>query len=83
MYSRVEKNIPNEEMQFLHLGDIYEGIETPQKWDDATETYILEENEEGVLLKIRVNTSEEFKDFFEEKFPVALSNVKHLSENQL
>lgn len=83
MYSKVEKNIPNEEMKFLHLGEIYEGVETPQQWGEATETYILEENEEGVLLKVFINTSEEFRAFFEDKFPTALSNVKHLSENQL
>ncbi len=83
MYSRVEKNIPNEEMKFLHLGEIYDGVETAQEWGEATETYILEENEEGVLLKIIINTSDEFKEFFEAKLPLALSNVKHLSENQL
>lgn len=33
MYSRVEKMIPNEEIKFLHLGEIYEGIEVPQDWE--------------------------------------------------
>ncbi|RNA63843.1 SRPBCC domain-containing protein [Chryseobacterium nematophagum] len=83
MYSRVEKNIPNKEMKFLHLGEIYDGVEVPQDWGEATEAYILEENEEGTLLKSKINTSDEFKSFFEEKFPVALGIVKNLSENQL
>lgn len=83
MYSRVEKIIPNEEIKFLHLGEIYEGIEVPKEWGNATESYFLEENDEGTLLKVNIQTLAEFKDFFEEKFPKALNIIKHLSENQL
>jgi len=83
MYSRVEKNIPNKEMKFLHLGEIYGGVETEQNWGEATERYILEEIPTGTILKIEIQTPEEFKDFFEEKFPNALGIVKNLSENQL
>ncbi|CAH0272269.1 SRPBCC domain-containing protein [Chryseobacterium sp. Bi04] len=83
MYSRVEKIIPNEEIKFLHLGEIYEGVEVAQNWGDATESYFLEEVEDGTLLIVKIQTPAEFKDFFEEKFPKALNIVKHLSENQL
>jgi len=83
MYSRVVKNIPNKEMIFLHLGEIYDGIETPQDWGDATESYLLEDTENGILLKCEIKASEEFKGFFEEHFPKALLNIKHLAENQL
>lgn len=82
MYSRVVKNIANTEMKFLHLGEIYDGIEVPQQWGEATEAYILEENEEGTQLMIRIQTPEEFKEFFEENFPKALGIIKNLSENQ-
>jgi hypothetical protein len=82
MYSRVVKNIANTEMKFLHLGEIYDGIEVPQQWGEATEAYILEENEEGTQLIIKIQTPEEFKEFFEEKFPKALGIIKNLSENQ-
>jgi uncharacterized protein YndB with AHSA1/START domain len=83
MYSRVIKVIPNETITFLHLGEIYEGIEVAQEWGDATEAYFLEENDEGTLLRTVINTPAEFKSFFEEKFPKAMNIVKHLSENQL
>ncbi|SEW08706.1 hypothetical protein SAMN05421841_0965 [Chryseobacterium wanjuense] len=82
MYSRVVKNIANTEMKFLHLGEIYDGIEVPQQWGEATEAYILDENEEGTQLIIKIQTPEEFKEFFEEKFPKALGIIKNLSENQ-
>jgi hypothetical protein len=83
MYSKIVNLIPNEEIVFLHLGEIYEGIETPRDWGEATEKYVLTENENITHLHVEINTSEEFRSFFEEKFPNALSNVKHLSENQL
>ncbi|MBL1220540.1 SRPBCC domain-containing protein [Chryseobacterium sp. L7] len=83
MFSRVEKNIPNKEIKFLHLGEIYGGVEKEQNWGDATEAYILQETETGTLLKIEINTPDEFQSFFEEKFPTALGIVKNLSENQL
>lgn len=83
MYSQIEKNIPEKIMKLLHLGEIFNGIEAPQDWGEATEAYILEENEEGTTLNVDIQTSEEFKSFFEEKFPNALRIIKNLSENQL
>lgn len=83
MFSKVVKNIPNKKMVFLHLGEIYSGIETPMDWGDATESYFLEGNDEETKLILEINTTEEFKSFFEEKIPQAIQNVKNLAENQL
>ncbi len=83
MYSKIVKLVPNEEIIFRHLGEIYEGIETPRNLGEATERYVLAEDENITHLEVEIQTTEEFKSFFEEKFPDALSNVKHLSENQL
>ena len=83
MYSKVLKNDPNKEMTFIHLGEIFDGVEVPQDWSDATESYILQETETGTKLTARINASEEFKGFFEDKFPAALQNVKNLAQNQL
>ncbi|WP_312075775.1 SRPBCC domain-containing protein [Chryseobacterium sp.] len=82
MFSKVVKNIPGKEMIFLHLGEIYSGIETPMDWGDATESWFLEGDEELTSLRLEINSSEEFKSFFEEKIPEAIQNVKNLSENQ-
>lgn len=83
MFSKIVALIPNQEIKFLHLGEIYNGVEAPQNWGEATERYILTEDENTTHLKVEIQTLEQFKSFFEEKFPDALSNVKHLSENQL
>ncbi|WBV53555.1 SRPBCC family protein [Chryseobacterium gambrini] len=83
MFSKIVELIPNQEIKFLHLGEIYNGVEAPQNWGETTERYILTEDENTTHLKVEIQTLEQFKSFFEEKFPDALSNVKHLSENQL
>ena len=82
-YSKIIKLIPNEEIIFLHLGEIYEGVEAPRDSEEAADKYILTENENTTHLEVEIQTTEESRAFFEEKFPDALSNVKHLSENQL
>ncbi|MCJ7932370.1 MAG: SRPBCC domain-containing protein [Chryseobacterium sp.] len=68
MYSRVVKVIPNEEITFLHLGEIYDGIEVSQDWGEATEAYFLKENEEGTLLRAEIQTPAEFKEFLKRNF---------------
>ncbi|MDC8104379.1 SRPBCC domain-containing protein [Chryseobacterium sp. PTM-20240506] len=83
MFSKVEKNVPNKEIRFLHLGEIVAGVEAPQEWGEATESYFLKETDEGTSLKCEIQTPEEFKGFFEEKFPKALEIIKNLSQNQL
>ena len=83
MYSKIVKKKAAEEMTFLHLGEIYDGVEVPQDWGEATESYFLKIKDDLTELTVTVNTSEEFKTFFEEHFPQALQNIKHLSENQL
>ncbi|MDE5491131.1 ATPase [Elizabethkingia meningoseptica] len=80
MYSRVEVNNPNKEIKFLHIGEIHSGVEKPQNWGEATESYILEKTENGTLLKGEIQTPSEFKGFFEDKFPKALKIVKSLAE---
>lgn len=82
MFSRVTKNVTNETMTFHHLGEIYDGVEVPQDWGDASETYSLSETENGTQLTIKANTPEEFVSFFEENIPKAIHIIKNLSENQ-
>lgn len=81
MYNFVEKNIPNKEMKFQHLGWIIEGEEAPQNGQNSEETYLLEETENGTLLKIEVNALDEFADFFTSNYPKMIEKVKQLAES--
>ena len=80
MYNLVEKNIPNKQLSMKHLGWILEGELSPQGWEDSTLDYILEPNENGTLLIGKVNSLDEFVDFFNSKYPKNFENIKHLAE---
>ena len=80
MYNLVEKNIPNKQLSMKHLGWILEGVLTPQNWEDSTLDYMLEPNENGTLLIGKVNSLDEFVDFFNSKYPKNFENIKNLAE---
>ncbi|HLF52706.1 SRPBCC domain-containing protein [Flavobacterium sp.] len=87
MYSKIEKSVPNTLMSFKHLGEVKDGQELPineetKKWTGAMENYLLEEKEGTTSLKVEMDAADEFTDFFNEKFPKALENVKMLAESQ-
>ncbi|ETO92370.1 ATPase [Legionella oakridgensis] len=82
MSSVIEKKIPNEFMSFKHLGEIINGEEQLSKeWSGALENYSLKENNGVTTLIVSLDTLEEWKKMFEDKFPKALQRVKELSEN--
>ncbi|QLZ70550.1 hypothetical protein FOLKNPGA_03364 [Legionella sp. PC1000] len=81
MSSVIEKKIPNEFMSFKHLAEIINGEEqSPKEWSGALEDYTLKEKDGVTTLTVRLDTSEEWKKMFEDKFPKALQKVKELSE---
>jgi hypothetical protein len=86
MYSRIDKKVPNEFMSFKHLGLIKEGKEQPQdeetqKWSGAMEDYRLKEINGLTELIVETDVTEDFQEFIEKTFPMALEKVKNLSEN--
>ena len=88
MYAMIAKSVPNEFMSFKHLGELKNGVEQPmdektQQWSGAMENYTLTENGEHTRLSVEVDITEEYQDYFNEKFPLAFSRVKALAENQL
>jgi len=80
MYNVVEKNNFPEELSMKHLGWIIDGKQEPQNWEDSTVSYFLEPNENGTLLTVKVNSLDEFVDFFRTKYPKNLELIKQLSE---
>ncbi len=85
MVSMVAANKPNEYMSFKHLGEVHEGIEDissdkVKAWAGATENYTLTETDGITTLSVDMDTTDEFKEMFEKMWPVALKNVKGLSE---
>ena len=86
MVSRIEKNKPYEYMSIEHLGEIDNGVEdtTSEKikdWAGAHENYTLKKVNGKTELSIDMDINDEFKDMFAKIWPVALDNIKKLSEN--
>ena len=80
MYSLIEKKTPYEEMTFKHLGEINKGVEETKDWAGARESYRLEETNGTTELRVQVDSTDDFKEYFEKTFPPALQVVKQISE---
>lgn len=86
MVSRVAVNKPNEYMSIEHLGEVRDGVEDTtservKAWAGSHENYTLKKVNGKTELIIDMDITPEFKDMFEKIWPVALDNVKKLSEN--
>lgn len=85
MYSLIERMTENEFMSFKHLGSIKDGKDIPfegemASWAGSHEDYRLSEKNGVTTLTAEMDVVEQFKDFMNEKMPVALAKVKELSE---
>lgn len=87
MVSRIEKNIPNEFLSIEHLGVIAHGkedLESPEvlDWAGAHENYTFVEKGDNTLLKIDLDSNEEFASYFEGTWPKALDILKEICEKK-
>ena len=81
MSAVIEKKRPHEFMSFRHIAEIKDGQEQPPAaWSGAHENYTLTARNGRTTLKVDLDSSDEYKAMFEDKFPKALQRVKVLSE---
>jgi uncharacterized protein YndB with AHSA1/START domain len=86
MFSVIEKMQPAAFMSFRHLGEIKNSIEQPPTdetsvWYGAKEAYTLTEENGTTRLDVDMDMTENDKKYFQDKLPLALQEVKKLSEN--
>lgn len=83
--SVITEMIPNTKMLFTHQGTlknftpVADDIESIQ-WKGATEEYVLSESNGTTTLTVKLQSTDEFVDYFSEAFPKALAIVKQRSE---
>ena len=82
IYSIIEKHVPNELIQFKHIGTVLEGKEQPvdnetKKWSGSTEIYKLVEGTDATKLEIDIDVLDEHLEFMTQKFPMALEKIKN------
>lgn len=85
MISTIAENIPNSYMSIKHKGSIKNGKEDfdsdeVKAWAGAEENYTLKAVGNKTELKVDMDIADEFKDYFMQTFPKALSKVKELAE---
>ena len=81
MHSIIDKKVTNQQMTFKHMGEIKDGVETISDWAGSKEDYMLSEDKGVTELNVTLDSTDEFKKYFEEVFPKALDLVKQISEN--
>ncbi len=85
MLARVADNRPNEFMSFEHYGMIQDGVidtesEKVKSWAGSHENYLLKNENGNTELVVEMDLSDEWKEYFDKTWPVALEKVKELAE---
>jgi uncharacterized protein YndB with AHSA1/START domain len=80
MFSTIHKKVDNSQMVFKHLGEIKDGVETISDWGEVYESYFLTEKNAGTELRVELDTTEDFQQYFHDTFPKAMALVKQLAE---
>ena len=87
MVAEIAEYIPNSYVSIRHLGILDKGQEvlsgpTVEDWAGALENYSFTEIDGQTLLKVDVDTSDEYIDYFNEAWPKALQRLKEISETK-
>jgi uncharacterized protein YndB with AHSA1/START domain len=85
MYSDVFYLIPNELVIFKHIGNLKDLKEQPidaesEKWTGCFEVYKLKEKEGKTTVTAEIDCMSEYINYMNEKFPLALQELKKISE---
>lgn len=79
MHSMIAKNKPNEFISIKHIGMLEKGKET--KFVDVFyENYTFEDSGKGTLLKVEMDSEDEWVEYMDSTWPKALQKLKEICE---
>ena len=87
MVSRIVENRPNQFVSIQHYGllqgdkEITEGPDV-EKWANGYENYSFEESNGTTTVIVDLDTTEDFVDYMNEKYPPALDKLKEICEKE-
>ncbi|CAL65118.1 SRPBCC family protein [Christiangramia forsetii] len=81
MYSLIEKLEPNKFISIKHLGMLEKGKETSFD-NDLYENYYLENTSGSALLKVEIDTEDDWIEYFDNTWPKALQKLKEVCEKK-
>ncbi len=79
MYSQVEKLEPGKFLSIKHLGMLEKGKDTAFE-NNLYEDYYLEDRNGFTLLKVELDTEDDWIDYFKNTWPIALQKLKEVCE---
>lgn|SRR5262245_27881672 len=87
MVSRIVAHRPNEFLSIQHVGTVKNGIEDTESedakgWAGALENYTVREQDRTSTLTVEMEVTDEYRSYFEETWPKALSKLKGICETQ-
>lgn len=87
MVSEIVESIPGKFLSIHHLGEVKDGVEDPttfksEEWGDALEDYTLKEVDGKTLWLVNLDMKEEYVQYMEDTWPLALAKVKALAEQK-
>jgi uncharacterized protein YndB with AHSA1/START domain len=85
MVSKIVESIPGKFLSIQHLGEVKDGVEDPttyqgEQWGDALENYSLEEVDGKTLWRVTMDMNEDYVQYMEDTWPLALKKVKEMAE---
>lgn len=86
LVSRIKENIPNKFISIEHMGIVKNSEEITtgpeiKGWQGALENYTYSSSENGTILTVDVDVSQQYKPYFLESWPKALKALKSICEN--
>ena len=85
MISRIVAHEPNRFISIQHYGilkgdvELTEGEEV-EEWAGGLENYTFEETNGTTIVRVDLDTAEDFLDYMNETYPLALAKLKKLCE---
>lgn len=85
MVSEIVESIPGKFLSIHHLGEVKGGVEDTtsyqgEQWGDAFENYTLKEVDGKTVWLVNMDMNEEYVQYMEDTWPLALAKVKELAE---
>lgn len=85
MVAEIAENIPYEFLSIRHLGEIIDGKEDTtsdrvKEWAGSMENYTLTEKDGKTEWLTEMDVTEEFADYFDKTWPLAMEKAKELAE---
>jgi uncharacterized protein YndB with AHSA1/START domain len=87
MVSEIVESIPGKFLSIRHLGEVKDGVEDPttfkgEEWGEALENYTLKDVDGKTLWLVNMDMKEEYVQYMEDTWPLALAKVKSLAEQK-